>query len=192
MNGDVVAPAPLNVAPRWRDRVAVGGFLVLFFVPLVLRATVFEGPLPGSPALLTEVHNIACLFTHKPQGWSSYYVQLQDPASQRWTTLDQAELFPLQPFGRRTRMHRLLVAWEAKAGPRTEDLARWIVARWTELHPDRPPPGAIRFTRTWTIPSRDAPPAHGWVDPAWEEVPPQRRRIIATYAVADLFAEAPR
>jgi hypothetical protein len=175
--------------PRIRDRVAVGVFLLAFLIPMLLRSTVLAGPLPYSPALLTKLHNIACLFTHKPNGWSSYFVQLQSPETLAWQTIDQAELFPLEPFGRRTRMHRLLVAWQAKPSARTEDMARWIVARWTELHPDRPTPLGLRFTRAWMHPSRDAPPQHGWEHPDWFEVPPKQRRIIVSYTIDQLFPE---
>ena len=181
-------PAPNQ--PRVRDRLAVYAFLLLFLIPMVLRSTAFQGPLPHSPALLTKLHNIACLFTHKPNGWSSYYVQIQRADAPIWQTVDQAELFPLEPFGRRTRMHRLLAAWQAKPSRRTEDMARWIVLRWVALHPEEPAPVAIRFTRAWMIPSRDEPPQHGWVHPDWFEVPPQRRKVIVTYDVDELFPEA--
>ncbi|MFO7562113.1 MAG: hypothetical protein R6X02_05690 [Enhygromyxa sp.] len=175
--------------PRARDRVAVVAFLLLFWIPMLLRSTVLERPVPGTPALLTKLHEIACLFTHKPSGWSSYYVQVQQGELPVWRTLDQSELFPLEPFGRRTRMHRLLAAWQAKPGPRTEDMARWIVLRWTELHPEDPALVAIRFTRTFMVPSRDEPPQRGWEHPDFYEVPPARRRVIASYRVDELFAE---
>jgi hypothetical protein len=163
--------------------------LLLFLIPMVLRSTVVQRPLPGSPALLDKLHNIACLFTHKPDGWGSYYVQVQRADSPAWQTIDQAELFPLEPFGRRTRMHRLLGAWRAKPSRRTEDMARWILLRLVELHPDDPAPVALRFTRAWMIPSRDEPPQQGWVHPDWFEVPPKRRSVIVTYTVDELFTE---
>jgi hypothetical protein len=183
-------PEPSPIEPRARDRLAVAAFLLLFLIPMLLRSTVLQGPLPHSPALLTKLHNIACLFTKKPEGWSSYYVQIQRHETPIWETVDQAELFPLEPFGRRTRMHRLLAAWQGKPGPRTEDMARWVVLRWVQLHPEQPTPVAIRFARAWMIPSRDDPPEHGWQHPDWFEVPPNRRRVIVRYAVDELFAEA--
>ncbi|GEM_PF-1451016 len=166
----------------------MAAFLVLFFIPMGLRSTVPSLRLPAPP-VLGKLHNIACLFTHKPEGWSSYHVQVRYPGEVGWETLDQRELFPLQPFGRRTRLHRLLVAWGAKASPRTEDLARWILVHHGALHPEDPPPVAIRFARSWVIPSRDQPPPeHGWVHPKWREVPPARRRIIVSYMRDTLFA----
>lgn len=180
-------PSPSK--PRARDRLAVAAFLLLFLIPMLLRSTVSRAPLPGSPALLDKLQDIACLFTRKPDGWSSYYVQIQRSDPPIWETVNQAELFPLEPFGRRTRMHRLLAAWGAKPSRRTEDMARWIIGRWIEVHPDEPPPVAIRFTRAWMIPSRDQPPQHGWVHPDWLEVPPKRRRVIVSYAVDELLAE---
>jgi hypothetical protein len=175
--------------PRLRDRLAVAGFLLLFLVPMVARSTVHLAPLPGSPALLSKLHAIACLFTHKPDGWSSYYVQVRHSGRTHWETLDQAELFPLQPFGRRTRMHRLLAAWKAKPSAKTKDMARWIIERHAALHPDEPLPEAIRFGRAWVIPSRDAPPQRGWRHPTWLEIPPKRRRVIVVYLVDELLDE---
>lgn len=184
-------PAPPALGkPRWRDRVAVAGFLLLFLIPMFLRSTVADAPLPRFPALLVKLQNIACLFTHKPEGWSSYYVQARTRHSRLWQTLDQAELFPLQPFGRRSRMHRLLVAWGAEPSAKTEDMARWIVKRQIELRPNDPRPAEIRFARAWMIPSRDDPPQQGWRHPNWREVPPQRRRVIVSYDVDELLGEA--
>ena len=183
------SPASLepSAGPRKRDRVAVLGFLLVLWLPILMRSTVPQYSAYWAPMLL-KLHSISCLFTHKPEGWSSYYVQVRYPGREHWVSLDQSELFPLKPFGRRTRMHRLLVAWKAKEGPLTEDMARWIVIHNAELHPDDPMPEAIRFARSWMIPSRDNPPQHGWVHPEWEQVPPKRRRVIATYRVADLLA----
>jgi hypothetical protein len=175
--------------PRLRDRVAVAGFLLAFLLPMVLRSTVHPAPLPGSPGLLSQLHAIACLFTHKPDGWSSYYVQIRDADTQRWQTLDQSELFELQPFGRRTRMHRLLGAWKAKPSRKTRHMARWIVEQHSSSHPEQARPDAIRFTRAWMIPSVEQPPQQGWAHPDWFAVPPQRRRVIATYLVDDLLGD---
>jgi hypothetical protein len=183
-----VAEPPI-VTPRLRDRIAVAAFVLGLLVPVLLRSTVHTAPLPGTPALLDKLHTLACLFTKKPEGWSSYYVQIRYPDRKAWETVEQAELFPLEPFGRRTRMHRLLVAWRAQPSRKTADMARWILARQAELHPERPPPDAIRFTRAWMIPSHDDPPQHGWQHPKWEETSPQTRRVIVEYAALDLLAD---
>lgn len=170
---------------------AVAVFLLVFLIPMALRSTLsHDRPLPGAPALLDKLHSIACLFTLKPEGWSSYYVQVRYADRQRWETLDQAELFPLQPFGRRTRMHRLLVAWRAKPSARTRDMAGWILRRHAQLHPDEPRPDAIRFARAWTIPSTDEPPQHGWRHPTWLEIPPKQRRVIVVYLSDELELDA--
>jgi hypothetical protein len=179
---------PLVGTPRLRDRVAVAGFVLAVLLPILARSTISPAPLPGSPQLLDKVHSIACLFTRKPDGWSSYYVQVRYPDRMVWETVEQSELFSLQPFGRRTRMHRLLVAWQAKPDRRTADLARWIVVQHGERHPERPLPVAIRFTRAWMIPSRDAPPQHGWQHPDWQDTSPRSRRVIVEYDVAELLA----
>ncbi len=177
----------MPIAPRRRDRLAVALFVLGFVIPMLLRATVPDRPLPGTPRLLAKLHDITCLFPTKPSGWSSYYVQVMAPGDKQWTTLDQSELFPLQPFGRRTRMHRYLVAWGAKPGRRTADMARWILERWSLLHADEIQPIAIRFTLAWMVPSRARPPEHGWVQPEWMYVPVNQRRVIATYTREELL-----
>jgi hypothetical protein len=178
---------PLVVRPRLRDRVAVAGFVLGMLLPILARSTLQHEPLPGTQRL-DKLHTIACLFTQKPDGWSSYYVHVRYPDRVGWETLDQSELFPLQPFGRRTRMHRLLVAWRAKPSRKTKDLARWIVVHHAELQPERPLPDAIRFTRAWMIPSRDAPPQQGWRHLEWHETSPRSRKVIVEYDVANLLA----
>jgi hypothetical protein len=177
-------PSP---APRLRDRVAVALFVVAFLIPLLLRASVLERPLPGTPRVLAKLQDIACLFPVKPNGWSSFYVQVLYPGDKQWTTLDQAELFPMQPFGRRTRMHRYLIDWDAKPSRRTADMARWVLERWAVLHPDAAQPLAIRFAHAWVYPRRDAPPEHGWVHREWLYTPVNQRRVIVTYAREELL-----
>ena len=178
------ASAPPNV--RWRDRLAVASFCLLLLLPILVRSTVHPQPLPGVPKLLNKVCSITCLFTHKPNGWSTYYVQARYPGRQSWETLDQAAFFPLKPFGRRTRMHRLLGAWQAKGGPQTRDMARWVLLRHGELYPDEPQPVAIRFSRSWSFPDPEDPPQQGWRHPTWLEVSPKRRRVIASYRASEL------
>ncbi|NVB43356.1 hypothetical protein G6O69_36360 [Pseudenhygromyxa sp. WMMC2535] len=183
---DLGNPAEQPTKIRKRDRLAVAAFLLLFLIPLLLRGSVLPAGVPA-PLVLRKLHNIACLFTHKPEGWSSYYVQIRYPGEAGWASLDQRELFPLEPFGRRTRMHRFLVAWGARPGPRTEDMARWIVREHERRHPDNGALAGIRFTRAWMIPSRDQPPEQGWAHPDYREVPPARRRVIASYTRAKLL-----
>jgi hypothetical protein len=177
----------LRAAPRRRDRLAVAVFSIVFLIPMVLRATVLERPLPGTPRVLAKLHDIACLFPTKPNGWSSYYVQVLYPGHEQWTTLDQSELFPLQPFGRRTRMHRYLVAWGPEPGKRAADMAGWILERWAVLHADELQPIAIRFAKTWTFPSREHPPEHGWKQPEWLYAPANQRKVIVAYTREELL-----
>lgn len=173
---------------------AVICFLLLFLIPMFLRATVLERSIPGTPRTLAKLHNIACLFEHKPEGWSSYYVQVLYPGEREWTTLDQRELFGLQPFGRRTRMHRLLIEWGAKPSERTRHMASWVVEQHEARHPELPPVTAVRFAQSWTVPTRDEPPRHGWQQPEWIRVPPKQRRVVAVYMRDELLgqAEVPR
>lgn len=178
---------PPEPAPRRRDRLAVAVFIVAFLIPMLLRASVLDRPLPGTPRVLAKLQDITCLFPVKPNGWSSFYVQVLYAGDKQWTTLDQAELFPLQPFGRRTRMHRYLIDWGAKGGRRTADMARWVLERWAVLHADEPQPIAIRFAHAWSFPSRDAPPEQGWVQPEWLYVPVKQRRVIVAYTREELL-----
>lgn len=175
-----------GLAPRLRDRVAVAAFLLLLWLPMMARSSCHPAPLPGTPQLLAKLHAIACLFTHKPEGWSSYDVQVRYPGRVQWDSLDESDYFRLQPFGRRTRLHRLFVAWQAEPSTKTKHLARWLLARHEQLHPEGPQPEAIRFARAWMIPSADAPPQHGWRHPSWLEVPPRNRRVFVTYTADEL------
>jgi hypothetical protein len=176
--------------PRVRDRLAVAAFVLLFWLPMLARSTVLHAPLPGSPAVLNKLHAIACLFTDKPQAWNTYFVQVRYDARNVWVDLDVSESFSLEPFGRRTRMHRLLVAWQPKPSKKHEELARWLLVREAVLHPDRPQPIAIRFARGWTIPDPEHPPQHGWRAPTWLELPPRNRRVFATYTRDELLGGA--
>lgn len=165
--------------PRWRDRLAVAAFLLLWLIPMVWHGAVNRRPLPGEPRLLHECHDIACLFTERPTSWNSYYVQVRG-VTPGWQTLDIREYFPMEPFGRRSRLHRLLLAWGPERELGRAEAARYIFARHRELHPGRQP-SELRFVWTWTAPSSDRPPEGAWQPPPVEQLPANRMRILSVH-----------
>lgn len=166
-------------------RIAVAAFFLLFWTPLLYRATSGSGKLPGTPRLLSDMQSLSCLFSEKPNGWSFFYVQAQYPGQTSWTTLDQRELFPLEPFGYRTRLHRYLMAWKRKPNKGTEEAAMWIFGRYEQLHPELPQPQYIRFAWSWTVPDANDPPTGRWKIPEWNSLRADRRKVIGAYERPD-------
>lgn len=160
---------------------AVAAFLVLFLIPMVFRAAFHSAPLPGFPRLLSDLQALSCLFSYRPDGWSFFYVQVRRPGERGWTTIDHEELFGLEPFGHRSRLHRLLQAWKRRPGPATEEVATWFFSAWERRYPDEPPLEAVRFAYSWVVPDPAQPPPHGWRTPDWNGLRADRRRVIAVY-----------
>lgn len=158
-------------------------FLLGLITPMLWRGAIEpkHGPLRACPPVLADLHNLSCLFSVKPQGWAMFYVQGRRDGDPAWTTLDHREVYRLEPFGHRTRMHRYLQAWSRKKGKATREMADHFFVRWDELHPDEPPLDEIRFTWTWHDPKVEEPPQGAWSPPPWEKVPPNKRRVIARH-----------
>ncbi len=172
--------------PNVLHRVAVATFLLIFLLPMLQRAIVPSLTWKGWPSGLADVQNIACLFSYKPKVYNSYYAQIRRERSTVWETVDQRELFPLQPFGQRTRMHRLLAAWGAKGSRKTKHLAKWILQQEEILHPEGDPIAEVRLTRAWMTPELGKPPQGHWQHPSWERVSPRQRTVIASYTKEEL------
>jgi hypothetical protein len=164
-----------------RYRIAVALFFVLFLLPMFYRAIVSPKPLPVYGRFLSDLQALSCLFSYKPNGWAFFYVQVRYAGDEHWTTVDQSELFPLEPFGHRTRLHRLLQAWDRKPGRGTEEVADWFFDRWATLHPDEPQPEQMRLAWSWTVPDPAQPPQGEWRTPDWNGLRADRRRVIAVY-----------
>ena len=174
------------VAPRIYDRVIVWAFILLLFVPVTFRGVVRQRAIPGTPRLLADVQNISCLFSYKPKWWNTFHLQARFSEGGPWVDLDESELFPMRPFGRRTRMHRYLVAWRGARGPKMEELARFVFRRYEALHPSDLQPVAVRFGRSLTRPDPEQPPESGFQRARWVDVPKSRKNVIVAYTRAIL------
>lgn len=173
-------PEPVPT-PKVAHRVAVALFFVLFWAPMLYRAAFHANPIPKMPRLLSDVQALSCLFSEKPNGWAFFYVQVQYPGRRSWDTVDQAELFPLEPFGHRTRLHRLLQAWDRKPGKRTDEVAAWFFKRWEQLHPDEVQPQFVRLSWSWIVPEAGNPPEGEWKIPPWHSLRADRRKVISVH-----------
>ena len=167
--------------PRWPHRVAVALFFILFLLPMMYRAVINPRPLPGTPRLFADLQALSCLFSYKPNGWAFFYIQVRYPGEQSWTTLDNEELFPLEPFGYRTRLHRLLQHWKRKPGKGPDEFAAWFFPRWEQLHPDEEQPQYVRLAWSWHVPDAAHPPQGRWRIPDWNSLRADRRRVIGVW-----------
>jgi hypothetical protein len=181
-----------RIAPRLRDRLCVAGFLGLWLVPVVWHGVVSPARIPGEPANFHRCHDISCLFIERPESRNAYYVEVRYLGQPAWETLDLAGYFDMEPFGYRTRMHRLLARWNGKKSRGRDELAAWLYRRHAELHPERKQPIDLRFVWAWTVPSVDEPPQRNARPGPLSEFPPERTRIMSRHAPPKEAASAPR
>ena len=163
------------------ERLLVALFFILWLVPVLWHGAVSKRRLPGEPAVLHDCHNIACLFTERPSSWNTYYVQIRGRGRPDWQTLEIAEYFPMQPFGHRTRLDRLLTSWGPGRARGREEVAAYVFARHRRLHPERRQPDELRFVWTWTAPQVDRPPEGAWQPPPVEKLAANRMRVLSLH-----------
>lgn len=169
--------------PRARTyaNLCVAGLLLAWHVPALYHGVFGPKPLPGVPWNLHRCHDITCLFIVGPQARSHYYVQVRSRGRPDWRTLDVREYFPMQPFGHRSRMERLLAMWGSESGPAHRELAAWLFARHRERHPELPQPDELRLLWTWVKISDDPPPQGDARPPAPESFAFDRRRVLSVH-----------
>jgi hypothetical protein len=163
-----------------RDRIAVAAFLALWLLPVAWIGLSGRRP-PLVPNRLCDLATISCLFTHAQPVWNAYYVHVQTREGGPWVELDETEAFAMQPFGHRTRMHRFLVEWGDRGDRGREELARFLVRRQIELHPEAPRPLALRFVWAAVVVDAEHPPQGAWRKPALRELPANAVRILSEH-----------
>lgn len=168
-------------SPRLRDRLCVAGVLLAWHLPVLYHGVIGPRPLPGVPWNLHRCHDVTCLFTGGPEARHHYYVQTRSPGRPDWRTLDLTEYAPMQPFGYRSRLERLLGVWGTEPALAHREAAAWIFRRHRELHPERPQPSELRFLWTWVLIAEDPAPQGAARPPPAESFPPNRRRVLSTH-----------
>lgn len=170
-------PAPRGGALR---HLGVLLFLALWAGPVLWHGAVTGRRLPGEPRWMHDCHDIACLFSQRPEAWHTYYVQVRRGGA-AWETLDTAPFFAMEPFGYRTRLHRFLINWSEPAEAKRGELAAWLFERHRRLFPDARQPTALRFVKTWSVPDPERPPQGRWRPPRIEEVAPNRLVVLSVH-----------
>ncbi len=168
-------------APRLRDRLCIAGVLLGWHLPVAYHGFVSALPLPGVPWNVHRCHDVTCLFDQGPRARHHYYVQVRSVGRPEWVTLDVGEYFPMQPFGYRSRLERLLGAWGDDGGRPHAELAAWLFARHREAHPELPQPSELRFVWAWVLLGVDPPPQGAGRPPPLESFPPQRRKVLSVH-----------
>lgn len=166
--------------PRLRDRLCVAGFSLVWLAPAAYHA-LSRAPLPGEPALVHQWHDIACLFPTRPRVWNIYYVEVLRAGRPSWEQLDETLDFGLEPFGHRTRLHRLLVRWGTGPSVGRDEVAAYLVARDRARRPESPPIVTLRFVWTGFVPKPDVPAPGAWQRPPLAGVAPHQRRILSVH-----------
>lgn len=176
----MTAPEP---QPLRRDLVVGSLVFALWLVP-ILEGALNRAPGRHWPPLVRDMGSVSCLFSTLPERFSYFYVQLRR-AGREWEYVQERELFPMEPFGHRSRFDRFMERWGARDHRARDDLARWIAARDRQLRPHEPPVVAVRFLYANREIRRDDPPQGHWQkpDPALA-----RPKVDSTHVLA---AEAP-
>lgn len=174
-----------DASPGFLRRDLVAGALVfaLWIVPIV-EGALNRAPNRAWPGVVRNMTAVSCLFSSLPERFRYFYVQIRrDGGDGRdWQYVDERELFPMEPFGHRSRFDRFMERWGG-ADPRARDeLARWLAARDRELHPHEPPVVAVRFLSAIQQIRADQPPQGHWHKP---DPAQSRPRVDSTHPLAE-------
>jgi len=66
-----------------------------------------------------------------------------------------------------------------------KEMARWILKRYKQLHPQKPVPEALRFVAGIYNVKKDFPPRGHWQKPEWESFDKKDTYIIYTHDVRE-------
>jgi hypothetical protein len=160
----VTEPAAAPARPLRRDVAAALLVLVVWLVP-ISEGAIQAAPAAWWPTIVRDLGSISCLFRHRPESVSYYFVQVLRSGRREWEAIDERALFPMEPFGYRSRFDRFMERFGHRSEVARLDLARWVAARDRELNPVRSPVVAVRFLAGAQAIDRARPPAGRWHKP---------------------------
>jgi hypothetical protein len=141
------------------------------------------------PLPVRDLHNVACLFTHRVSYWYQHYIGVRHVGSEEWHDVPMEELSRHNPFGFRSR-----IDWYLEGDPRTplekarySHLAEWVKNRYQRLHPEQGKVAAVRIYRAHFYVGTEAlarPQGH-WVKPPPETVDPKHVRVVYDQTFVD-------
>lgn len=138
--------------------------MVLFWVVPIAEGAFNAAPNAAWPIIIRDTSTVSCLFRHRPERWSFFYLQTRRD-NDGWRFWDEHEYFPMEPFGHRTRFDRFMDRWGTRHLPARDDLVRWLIARDRELHPQLSPIVSVRFLFVTQAIRADQPPRGHWQKP---------------------------
>jgi hypothetical protein len=173
----VSAPAPAPARPLRRDVAAALLVLVVWVVP-ISQGAIQAAPATWWPTVVRDLGSISCLFRHRPESVSYFFIQVLRDGRREWEPIDERAMFPMEPFGYRSRFDRFMERFGAKQETSRLDLARWVAARDRELNPTRAPVVAVRFLAGAQKIDPARPPSGHWQKPA---PTPQTVRVLSSH-----------
>lgn len=156
---------PATAGPLRRDVAAALLVLVVWAVP-ISEGAIQAAPASWWPTVVRDLGSISCLFRHRPESVAYYFVQVLRAGRRDWEPIDERAMFPMEPFGYRSRFDRFMERFGARSERARLDLARWVAARDGELHPERSPVVAVRFLAAAQKIDPARPPQGRWHKPA--------------------------
>lgn len=169
-----------------RRDVVIGVLFALAWLVPMAHTAILGYPTSRLQANVRDLYSVTCLFRHRTTKNVMFYVQVRHADRRGYYDVDEAELFPMQPFGHRSRFDRYMArfGYRERADAGRRELAEWIAARHAALHPDAPPIVAVRYL--WAAHPIDAadPPEGHWHKPTRAELG-TGLRVLGVYTLEE-------
>ena len=153
-----------EAGPRRRDFGAAALVLVVWLIP-ISEGALQAAPASWWPTVIRDLGSISCLFRSRPESVAYFHAQVLRAGRREWEPIDETAMFPMQPFGYRSRFDRFMERFGGKNERARVDLARWIAVRDGELDPARMPVVGVRFLAGTSAIEVDRPPTGRWHKP---------------------------
>jgi hypothetical protein len=163
-----------------RDLVVGALVFALWIVPIV-EGALNRTPNRAWPAVVRDMTTVSCLFSTRPERFRYFYLQVRRDGGE-WEYVSERELFPMEPFGHRSRFDRFMERWGSGNPRARDDLARWLAARDRQLRPQDRPLVAVRFLSAIQEIRADQPPQGHWHKP---DPAQSRPRVDSTHPLAE-------
>lgn len=174
------------MVPRLRDRLLFGVFVVGWLLPVTFTGMA-RRDVPGMPSFLKDLQLISCLFIHRAQYWSTYYVTIAWDLNGPWQTVPEQGFSTMRLFGYQSRMEWQVA--ELTHNRRTgalgrQQLAEWVARQYATLHRAQGPPAYVRFVRVRVPVGPALEPLGRWRQPDLAGLPLEEIETISTHSIS--------
>jgi len=167
----------------WWDYVCSIFFVGIWLLP-ILYVGLSHGAVKGAGLYLNNQYRVACLFTRSVRHWGDFYYLIHLKGDENWIVAPADMFSKMEPFGHRTRLHRLLTESmkQSHGMLQRQRMASYIRRRYMQMAPGSKRINAVTFVKSYRFTGDELAQEKGhWLKRNYSQVPRNHKKVISVH-----------